>query len=67
MVVSASGLGYPSAVVDVVMMTFYCTVVLETSGPLDDVFSNEWIVESGLESGTEHVLKSSGFGFCGLY
>lgn len=32
MVVSTSGFGYPSAVVDVVVMSFGYDIVLETSG-----------------------------------
>ena len=49
--VSASGFCYPSDVVYVIVVSFYGDVVLETSGSLDDVFANEWVVECGLKSG----------------
>ena len=49
--VSASGFCHPSYVVDVVVVTFDGDVVFEACCFLDDVFSNEWVVECGIESG----------------
>ena len=66
MAVSTSGFGYPSAVIDVVVMSFNCDIVLETTSPLDDIFANERIIECGLKSGAEHVFEGSCFGLCGL-
>ena len=67
MEVSRSGFFEPSDVVEGVLELSDGDCGFKACGCLNDVFANEWVVESRIVVSNEGVFHCSGFGRCRLY